>query len=60
MPDPVCPICGDDRAQYLGTLGLSTWFRCRACGIEYTAGESAADSRALEPLELDAQLPAWA
>ena len=60
MPDPVCPICGDDRAQYLGTLGLATWLQCRACGSEYTAGESAGECHALEPLELDSQLPAWA
>jgi len=51
-----CPVCGDDRFDVLGTLGLLTWIRCRACGSEWTDGVAPSDGE----VELDSRLPAWA
>jgi len=31
----VCPCC-DGEGAYMGSLGDSSWFRCRHCGMEYT------------------------
>lgn len=33
---PCCPACGDDTAVPIGTLGNLTWFRCRACGMDFS------------------------
>ena len=35
----ICPACGDERAIYLGRLGVLAWFRCRACGMDYSLQE---------------------
>lgn len=29
-------MCGSEHATQLGSLGLTEWFRCRACGTDYT------------------------
>lgn len=34
-----CPYCGGDHGQNgicLGASGHKTWYKCRACGIEYS------------------------
>ena len=31
-----CPSCGCDECCILGRLGRLIWFRCRACGIEFS------------------------
>lgn len=33
---PFCPCCQDDNVSPIGTLGNLTWFRCRACGIDFS------------------------
>lgn len=30
-----CPVCGGERSE-LGVLGRLRWFRCRACGWEWS------------------------
>jgi tRNA(Ile2) C34 agmatinyltransferase TiaS len=37
---PECPCCGGDGVP-LGTLGLRTHVRCRACGYTYSNGGAA-------------------
>ncbi|WP_181390902.1 hypothetical protein [Achromobacter pulmonis] len=31
---PACPVCQGE-GILLGSLGASTWFRCRQCGIDF-------------------------
>jgi hypothetical protein len=33
-----CPLCCG-KASFLGRLGRKLWYKCRSCGIEYTAKE---------------------
>lgn len=36
---PECPACGGEGTE-LGSLGALTWFRCRACGIDFNLKET--------------------
>jgi tRNA(Ile2) C34 agmatinyltransferase TiaS len=36
-PEAGCPVC-DGRGIYLGSLGKVNHFRCRQCGVDFTAG----------------------
>lgn len=38
MYTPTCPVC-EAEAFHLGTLGSLFWFRCRACGIDFSMRE---------------------
>jgi transposase-like protein len=31
-----CPACDSDEAVELGVLGILKWFRCRACGMDFS------------------------
>jgi len=33
-----CGACGSCEATLLGRLGMLRWFRCRACGLDYSTG----------------------
>lgn len=34
---PYCPECGDEDVYYMGKLGNLHWYRCRACGAEFSS-----------------------
>lgn len=41
MPEPMTPLCPmcPGKAQELGSLGHTRWFRCQACGWEFGASK---------------------
>lgn len=49
-PTHECGLC-DGPLGYLGTLGRTVWFQCRACGWEHCAVDCCEDD--LVPLDTD-------
>lgn len=33
-----CPVCGCCESIPMGSLGSEAWFRCRACGVNFSDG----------------------
>lgn len=48
---PPCPVCQGDGCL-LGSLGRSTWFRCRQCGMVFRRARRARGPRTAAPKAL--------